>query len=653
VLKLLPRTLALAVVGGLTAALFVGLAYRSHPDLAWEMDRDQPAVTSGFYPVERHGDETFAWTSPQATLVLRALDRRVPWHCTIRLRGARPSSIEQPAVQVAMDGVTLFSRTATNSYEDFSVEAPVRQTGSGLTLTITSAPIFVPSPSDTRELGVQIDRLGCRPGGAGLPLLPRAPMLAAMAAGGFFGAMFGLVGLSFSWGLAGVLMLGAAQAVPMSTGTALYSDYTSIVIRLAIWIVLPAVFGAAVLDRVKQRPLTTTARVAVAVSACVLFLKLLALLHPSKLLVDAVFHGHRLDWVLGGRYYFTQPLPDGVSFPYAIGLYVFAAPWSVLTEDHVALLWIVVSVSNALAGLALYPMITRFRSDGRTGVLAVILYHCLPLPFIVIGNANLTFVFGAAVALVAVADATILPFPTHPVTQVVVLFVVVSLAFLSHVGVFPLLLTTLVLIAFLYRWLGGLALASASRAVLLATTLALVCSVVSYYGHFSEVFRTFDRVRARAAATSPAADLPSGAAGKEVVPSPQGSKTFGARAASALTLGARAIGWPMVFLAFVGAWRLQREGARDRLWLVLAASLGAYLVFVAFSVATPVEPRFQRYTDEFIDRVNYLTAPVAVILAARAVSWAWDAGWVQRAAAALLMLAAGVSAARAWLGWIA
>ena len=648
-LRLLPRALALAVVGGLTAAVALGLAYRSHSDLTWEMDRDQPDVTSGFYPVERHGDETFAWTSPQATLVLRGLDRRVPWRCTVRLRGARPSSIEQPAFQVAADGVTLVSRTATNAYEDVSVDVPVRPTGSGLTLTMTSAPIFVPSPSDRRELGVQIDRLGCRPGGAGLPLLPRGPMLAAMAAGGCFGVMFGLIGLSFMPGLAGVLMLGAAQAVPLSTGTAPYSDYTGIVIRLAIWIVLPTVLGATVLDRVKQRTLTMTARLAVAVSACALFLKLLALLHPSKLLVDAVFHGHRLDWVLGGRYYFTQPLPDGVSFPYAIGLYVFAAPWSVLAGDHVALLWIVVSVSSALAGLALYPMITRFRSDGRAGVLAVFLYHCLPLPFTVIGNANLTFVFAAAVALVAVADATILPFPTHPVAQVVVLFVVVSLAFLSHVGVFPLLLTTLVLAAFFYRWLGGLALAAASRTVLMATMLALVFSVASYYGHFSEVFATFDRVRARTVAAVPTADAPATAD----IAAARESKPFGARVAGAMSLGARAVGWPIVVLALAGAWRLQREGARDRLGLVLAASFGAYLAFVAIAVATPVEPRFQRYTDEFIDRVNYLTAPVAVILSARAVSWAWSAGWPQRTAAVLLMLAAGISAARAWLAWLA
>ena len=64
---------------------------------------------------------------------------------------------------------------------------------------------------------------------------------------------------------------------------------------------------------------------------------------------DAVFHAHRLEWVLGGRYFFTQPMPSGVSFPYAIALYVAAAPFASLTRDHVALLRIVVCAAIAFA----------------------------------------------------------------------------------------------------------------------------------------------------------------------------------------------------------------------------------------------------------------------------------------------------------------
>ena len=79
-----------------------------------------------------------------------------------------------------------------------------------------------------------------------------------------------------------------------------------------------------------------------------LYLLLLAVLHPSKALVDALFHAHRLEWVRAGNYFFTQPMPDGVAFPYAIALYVVASPWMALTRDHVALLRIVVCTAHVL-----------------------------------------------------------------------------------------------------------------------------------------------------------------------------------------------------------------------------------------------------------------------------------------------------------------
>ncbi|MBF6216490.1 hypothetical protein IU487_36585, partial [Nocardia puris] len=84
---------------------------------------------------------------------------------------------------------------------------------------------------------------------------------------------------------------------------------------------------------------------------------------------------------MAGRYYFTQVMPGGVEFPYAIGLYVFAAPWSWLTNDHVTLLRVVVIAAEAGAGALLYAMIARSCGDGRAGALAVALYSLVPLPY--------------------------------------------------------------------------------------------------------------------------------------------------------------------------------------------------------------------------------------------------------------------------------
>jgi len=70
-------------------------------------------------------------------------------------------------------------------------------------------------------------------------------------------------------------------------------------------------FGA--LSRVLGRPVSAEGRVALFVTVAVLYLKLLMLFHPAKPIIDVVFHAHRLQWVLDGRYYFTQPLPSCTS----------------------------------------------------------------------------------------------------------------------------------------------------------------------------------------------------------------------------------------------------------------------------------------------------------------------------------------------------
>ena len=120
-----------------------------------------------------------------------------------------------------------------------------------------------------------------------------------------------------------------------------------------------------------------------------------------------------------------------------------------------------------------------------------------------------------------------------------------------------------------------------------------------------------------------------------------------------MRLGLVDLGWPIVVLAAAGAWALRSDGAwRSRLGLLIAACAVTYLVFVVFSVWVPVDARFQRYTDEFISRVNYVTIPAAVILAARGAAWAWAAGTPARAAAAVLLAAGAVIGVQRWAAWL-
>jgi hypothetical protein len=101
----------------------------------------------------------------------------------------------------------------------------------------------------------------------------------------------------------------------------------------------------------------------------------------------------------------------------------------------------------------------------------------------------------------------------------------------------------------------------------------------------------------------------------------------------------------------VGLWRCLTSGARDRLGLALAGMGLAYAAFLAFSVLSPVEPRFERYTHEFISRLTCATIPAVVVLAARGASWGWRAGPVTRPAVAAVMAAAVLLGARRWLDW--
>jgi len=401
------------------------------------------------------------------------------------------------------------------------------------------------------------------------------------------------------------------------------------------------------LERWRRQPLQNTARFVLLFSAAALYLKLLGLLHPSKLLVDALFHAHRFEGVLGGRYYFTQGMPAGVSFPYAIGLYVFAAPWSVFTHDYVTLLRVVVCTAEVVAGALLYPLIARTWGDRVAAAVAVVLFNVVPLPYGLIGNANLTNAFGQAVALVALVVASMLPPRPGRVTPVIGLFLLCALAFLSHVSTFALLLVTLVAVAFFYRWRGGPALHRTAWSILGVTVTATLFAVVVYYGHFGEVYRTALRVRAEA----PTAQSPTETGAPGLPSSPRTPMPLQTRIANALTFTVTAIGWPILILAVAGVWRLWAGGMRDRAAFIVAAWGIGYVAFLGVAVMR-VDAPFQRYAAEFFGRVLFATYPAAVMLAARGTGWAWRAGRATRIGSAVLVLSAVVVGMQHWLGWI-
>ena len=631
-----------AVIGALAASAALALATALNPSIVIDFDADvSRPVASGFYPAERSPEETFAWTAALATVTLRGVDRDVPWRCSVRMRGARPPGLPEPQAAFGIDGLTVETEAAGLAYRDIEIVAPPSPRARSLSLTISTSPTFVPGPADTRELGVQVDRIACAPVSRAVQP-PLDALIAAATSGAAFGALLGV--LSGAWIAAGATVLfAAALAFVLTTGMAMYSPaYVDRVIPIALWIACPVLLAATV--RFAQRRVVHPAGAFVlAFSSAILFLKLVALMHPSKEIVDAVFHAHRFDGVLAGNYYFTQPMPGGVRFPYAIGLYVTASPFARLVPDHVALLRIVVCLFEAAAAALLYVAIAKSWKEPVAGAFVVVLYYAAPLPYLIIGNANLTFAFAQSIGVITLVAAAVLPFQHRTLASVAAFILIVSLGFLSHVGVFPVLAASLLALGVLYLWRGGADLRVSAWCVLASTVLAAAFAIGIYYAHFPEVWSTLDRVSAPV--VSQGSDSTS--AGR-ATPAPL---PVAQRATRAAVHGVRAYGAPLAILALPGLWLVWR-GTRDRLTLAFAAWAVGFAVFLLFRIVAPVDARLQRYADEFIDRLYYATLPVVAILAARAAAAGWRRGSLVRWSAVTLVVVAFAVGARRWIDWI-
>lgn len=654
------RTAVAAVVGATLGAAFVVTSYASNPAFDLTMDTDLSAVATGFYPPEHDGSHAFAWTMGQAEIVLAGIDRRVNWSCSVRFRGARPNdAIPEPRLTIAADGRLITELLASNEFAEAVIPIPIRGGASGLTLSLTSSSVMVPGPSDRRSLGVQVDRIACRPDGAGIALPPASAMQTAAIGGGAFGAALAGMGIPIVAVLVGTVVVSAAQAVVLTNGLSPFGSLLGKVDAFAIWIAVLMLVTARLLEAARRLPLRHAVRFVVAFSAVALYLKLIALVQPSKPLVDAAFHAHRLEWVLAGRFFFTQLSTSATPFPYAIGLYLFAAPWSWLTRDYVTLLRVVVCATEVVAGALLYPMIVRTWGDRLAGAIAVALVSLLPLSYGVIGNSNLTNAFGQSVGLVAMALVTVWALRSRDVGQLIGLVLVSTLGFISHISTFVLLMATLGATWLLFLGLGGQPLRQAARSILLATIGAVLLSVVLYWGHFGGVYRT-QIERLGAAITAVATPPPTGtAAGASPEPVALDRPTLGRTTIPLTGRGMEAarqtlsyFGWPILLLAVIGVWRLWVTRRRDRLVLVVAAWAVTCAAFLLASVLGPGNVRYQQDAWEFISRVEHATSPAAFVLAGLGASWAWRAGLRWRLISGMLLFSAMAVGVRAWLGWV-
>jgi hypothetical protein len=655
---------AAALIGAFVGALALSVVYGAGASIRFEMDRDLPPAVTGFFPPERDGKLTFAWTRSSAEIRLPRISRRVPWVCSASIRGWRPAGIPLPELRFTADGFDVLTWQVRSALEDVRFDIPSRPDRSGLVLRVDVSNTFRPGPADPRDLGIVFDYLVCAPA-EGRVAHPPSPALAQAALGGaLLGLGFGLAGLPLFYAAAIVSITALAQAWPLGTGMAPYLAGRPPAWLLAAGVSVIFVLACAGLDARKRRPLARGARMAGALSVAACYLKLLVLLHPSMPPMDAVFQAHRLDWVLAGRFYFTSLTPDGYDFPYGISLYLVAAPFAWLTRDHVALLRVVVVAAEALAGLLLFAMVSHTWCDRRAALLALLLFHVTPIAQGVIGTANLTNAFGESAALMAVATVVLLPVTAPAWAWIILPAAVASIAFIAHFSTLVVLAATLCFIAFAYRVLGGQALHRESSLILLGLGVAVIVAFVAFYGHFMPTYRSQAQRLAGEVRTmtggvkaggTPAAGAqpmaPGGAAPQAVdaEPAPGASRALAKRGRPSLEVrfttmlrrARQAYGPILPVMALLGFVSLAGRRVRDRMSLAIAGWLLTLVTFSALAVLTPLEMRY-----------HLAVAPAMVILAGLEVSDWWRLGGWRRLMIGVAVAAVVLLGARGWFDWL-
>src|SRR4029453_2241674 len=157
--------------------------------------RPLPSFISGMHGQERDAQGTFSWTSGHVIVDIPGLDRQVTWSCTLRFRGSRPGKLPPPTVSVDVDGRSVLRVTAPPDYQDMGILLPASPNAVGAAVSITVDPTFTPGGGDPRALGVQVDRLVCRPSS---PVVrpPANTLSQAALAAAIFAAGLALIGLS-------------------------------------------------------------------------------------------------------------------------------------------------------------------------------------------------------------------------------------------------------------------------------------------------------------------------------------------------------------------------------------------------------------------------------------------------------------------------
>ena len=294
------------------------------------------------------------------------------------------------------------------------------------------------------------------------------------------GVALALVDFPWTWTLGALLASASALVLLFHRGFAAHTNYPLRTAVLAAGIGGVMVLSVRIVERLRGLRVSASACAVAACSAIASYLKLLILLHPTAPFGDSIFHAHRFEYALHGRFYFTSIAPGDYSFPYPILLYLVAAPFSWLAHDTVqraALLRIIVTLADAGAGTMLYWMIVRSTANRSAGVCAVVWYHLIPMTAWIMTWGNLTNAFGQTLFVASVAAVVGVPVDRDR-RSILILTALVTAALLSHPSTCAILAVVLGVTAVVYAWRGGSLLAGSAVGVATATVGAGLIAVV-------------------------------------------------------------------------------------------------------------------------------------------------------------------------------
>ncbi len=607
------------MAGVIAFLAFFSLNLRSSIDVP--LKDNQRRHTRGFYPLERNRTHTYVWLGPDAGFSVPALDRSTDWQVTLDVKTWRPRGVPPPRVLIDIDGATVSDQIVRSSMP-LAVTAQKRSGTRGVTVGIFTTPPWVPA-RDPRKLGVAVASITLEPIGG----LPRAPWKAAangIAAIAILATAVAAMGTPPLWVAAFAVFVAWGQAALLARGVGPYLEYPSHVLVLAAALGSGLVGVKWGIEKWRRQQLSPAAVGAIAISAAACYLKLLILLHPNMPIGDGVFHAHRFEYVLAGRFFFTSLTPHNYEFPYPILLYVVSAPFAWLTSDafeRLTLLRLVSTIADAGAATLLYWMIVRATSDRLAGIASVVWYHAMPMTAWMMTEGALTNAFAQTLFVMSLAIVVAMPVEGTKRSTVALLAMVVAAALLTHPSTCAILVGVLGVTSALYAWHGG-NLQTSAAGVMVAAAAAMAIAGALYYAWFPSVYLS-ELGRAASVSVSGASEP---------------AASVRANLSNAVRLGEIYFGWPAAAVAAIGAWRLFRNRITPRLTLLLSGWTGICLVFLVIGIVTPIQMRY-----------HFAAFPALALTAAFACSWAWRSGVAGRLAIAALVIAGVWDGIAQWL----